>query len=164
MRRPSNPPPLIPILWIFAPMLLLLIGCSGKKPVTTSAANATTANTSAPMPINLVGTEWRLEDLGGAGIMDNSQATIAFPEAGRVAGNSSCNRFTGTVAITGATLKMGPLASTRMACMAEAMSTQEAKYLKALEGATRYEWQDPYLLIYCDGLDKPLRFTKTGGK
>jgi heat shock protein HslJ len=141
-----------------------LIGCSDKKPVTTSAPNATTANTSASMPANLVGTEWRLEDLGGAGIIDNSQATIAFPDAGRVAGNSSCNRFTGTVTITGDTIKMGPLATTRMACMSEAISTQEAKYLKALEGATRYEWKDPYLLIYCDGLEKPLRFTKVNGK
>lgn len=141
--------------------LLLIIGCSNKKPVATSAA--TTANTSAPMPINLAGTEWSLEDLGGAGIIDNSQVTLTFPEAGRVAGISSCNRFTGTVTITGDTLKMGPLATTRMACMSEAVSMQEAKYLKALDGATRYEWKDPYLLIFCDSLEKPLRFTKAGG-
>jgi hypothetical protein len=37
---------------------------------------------------------------------------------------------------------------------------QETKYLSALQAAERYEWKDPDLLIYCKGLDKPLRFTR----
>jgi len=37
---------------------------------------------------------------------------------------------------------------------------QETKYLNALQAAERYEWKDPYLLIYSNGLDKPLRFTR----
>ena len=63
----------------------------------------------------------------------DSRATLAFPEAGKVAGNGSCNRFTGAAEINGSAIKLGPLASTRMACMSEA-STQETGYLKALEG------------------------------
>jgi len=148
------------------PLLIaaLLMGCSDKKPVQSGSASQGTPGVTIPNQtpgpaIHLTGTEWRLEDLGGAGIIDNSQATLAFPEAGRVAGNGSCNRFTGTVALSGETMKISPLASTRMACLSEAVSNQEMKYLKALEGATRYEWKDPYLLIYC-GLEKPLRFEK----
>lgn len=152
-------------------MTAVLLSCSDKRPVAGSGAapssNASTASsaspassTSAPTPINLVGTEWRLDDLGGAGVIDNSQATLTFLEGGRVAGNGSCNRFTGAATITGQTVKMGPMASTRMACPSEAVSNQELKYLKALEGAMHYEWKEPYLLIYCDGLEKPLRFTK----
>lgn len=76
-----------------------------------------------------------------------------------MAGNASCNRFMGPVTIAGNLIKMGPLAGTRMACVSEAVSNQEMKYLKALEGAMRYEWKDPYLLIYSDGMEKPLRFT-----
>jgi heat shock protein HslJ len=149
---------------------ILLMACTDKKPVTNGAAGSATpavttaAATSAATTIDLAGTEWRLEDLGGTGIIDNSQATLAFPEAGRVAGNGSCNRFMGQVTITGSTIKMGPLAGTRMACASEAVGNQEAKYLKALEGATRYEWKDPYLLIYSDGLEKPMRFSKGAGK
>jgi hypothetical protein len=37
---------------------------------------------------------------------------------------------------------------------------QETKYLNALQAAERYEWKDPYLLIYASGMDKPLRFTR----
>lgn len=145
--------------WISLIIFLVLVGCSEKKPAQSGVANTNPPGQAMP-EVNLVGTEWHLEDLGGAGIIDNSQASLAFPEAGRVAGNGSCNRFTGSVTISGETLKISPLASTRMACMSEAASNQEMKYLKALEGATRYEWKDPYLLIYSEGLEKPLRFTK----
>ncbi len=46
---------------------------------------------------------------------------------------------------------MGPLASTRMACIDNNVSKQEDTYLKALGAATRYAYQDPYLLIYAEG-------------
>src|SRR5215472_4668290 len=81
------------------------------------------ANSSSAIPeVSLVGTEWLLRDLGGTPALASPQATLAFPEAGHVAGNGSCNRFTGSVEISGNTLKFGPLASTRMACMANGVS------------------------------------------
>jgi hypothetical protein len=46
-------------------------------------------------------------------------------ERGRVAGKGSCNRFIGTVEITGTSLALRPLGTTRMAC-AESVMTQEA--------------------------------------
>lgn len=45
--------------------------------------------------------EWLLEDLVGLGVIDNSQATITFPEASKVAGNGSCNRFFGPAEVSG---------------------------------------------------------------
>ena len=100
-----------------------------------------------------------LEDLAGNGVMDNVRATLSFPEADKVAGNGSCNRFFGSAEIAGSALKLGPLGSTRMACP-EAVMSQEAKYLNALRAGERYEWKDPYLLVYCKGFEKPLRFTR----
>jgi len=44
-----------------------------------------------------------------------------------------------------------------MACLNDNVGAQVDKYLKALGAATRYAWQDPYLVIDCDGYDKPLR-------
>jgi heat shock protein HslJ len=55
---------------------------------------------------------------------------------------------------------MGPLASSRMTCP-EAVMNQEMKYVNALQAAERFEWKDPYLLIYCRGFEKPLRLTRT---
>lgn len=149
------------VVWMLLGLALLLPGCSRErtpeKP--TPAETSVAPTTQSAGTLNLVGTEWKLEDLAGAGVIENSQATLAFPETGRVAGNGSCNRFMGSVTITGDSLKIGALAGTRMAC-ASAVSTQEEKYLKALQGATRYEWKDPYLLVYVEGTEKPLKYTR----
>jgi heat shock protein HslJ len=108
---------------------------------------------------NLAGSEWLLEDLAGSGVIDNVQATLAFPEAGKVSGKGSCNRFFGAAEIAGDAIKLGPLGTTRMACP-EAVMNQETKYLNALQAAERFEWKDPYLLLHSKGIEKPLRFTR----
>jgi heat shock protein HslJ len=135
--------------------VLSLVSCdSSHKPVQNTPKTALSH-------ISLPGSEWVLTDLAGVPALSNVKATLAFPEAGRVAGNASCNRFTGTVAVADDSIKFGPLASTRMACADNAVSAQEDNYLMALGAATRYAYRDPYLLIYADGFAKPLRFTRT---
>ena len=62
--------------------------------------------------------------------------------------------------INGSAIKLGPLASTRMACMGEA-STQETEYLKALEGVQRFEVKDGKLYLYGSGAEKPLVYRAT---
>src|SRR5262245_8571340 len=125
----------------------MLGGCTANKSSTQTAAPAA--------GVNLTKTQWRLEDLAGKPVIADSRATLTFQETGKVVGNGSCNRFTGTEEISGSTIKMGRLASTRMACMGEA-STQETEYLKALEGAQRFEVKDGKLYLYVSGLEKPL--------
>ena len=109
---------------------------------------------------SLLDTEWLLEDLGGKGVLDRIQATLAFPAPNKVAGNGSCNRFFGGVEINGEAIKFDQLATTLMACPSEAISNQESNYLLALQGAERVVIDGPFLLIYSKGLDKPLRFTQ----
>ena len=48
-----------------------------------------------------------------------------------------------------------------MACADNAASSQETEYLTALAAAKRFELKDSTLLIYAEGYDKPLRFTRT---
>jgi heat shock protein HslJ len=135
---------------------------TGEQPVLTvssiKAARASHAASASKAPIDLPGSEWLLDDLAGSAA-DHGQATLTFPEAGKVAGNASCNRFFASAEITGNAIKLGGMGSTRMACP-EPVMNQEAKYLEALQAAERFEWKDPYLLIYCKGLLKPLRFTR----
>jgi heat shock protein HslJ len=139
---------------------------TGKQPVLdiSSINEAQGTGTAQPAPaqpvsFSLSSSEWLLEDLSGTGVLDNVQATLTFPESGKGAGNGSCNRFFGPAEIKGEAIKLGPLGSSRMACP-EAVMNQEAEYLQALQSAERFEWKDPYLLIYCNGLEKPLRFTR----
>ena len=127
-----------------------------------SGHDSKTANAASPAPAalaSLVGSEWVLTDVAGTPALEKPPATLLFPEAGRTAGSGSCNRFTGGVEISGNTIKFGALASTRMACMDAGVNAQEARYLKALQGATRYSLENGNLLIYCEGYEKPLRFS-----
>ncbi len=110
---------------------------------------------------SLEGTSWRLEDLGGAGVIDNVQATLEFLAGGKVAGKGSCNRFFATATISGATLTIGGIGSTRMACP-PALMNQESKYLEALGKSQRYQIPGTALLIMFGGGEKPLRFARTG--
>ena len=113
-----------------------------------------------PAAPSLTGTEWRLEALGDSAVMERSQATLAFPEAGRVAGNGSCNRFFGSVRIAQGHIGFDQMGSTKMACMGPA-NGQETRYLAALQKAERYEVQGRTLLIHVNGMAQPLRFVQT---
>ena len=135
----------------------LMLACTGSHKPAQAATSGAPAAQPGPT-LNLVGSEWLLEDLGGSGVLDRVQATLAFPESGKVAGKGSCNRFFGTVAISGNKVKFSALGSTKMACP-EAIMKQEDKYLAALQAADRFESNDGNLLIYYVGAEKPLRFS-----
>ncbi len=135
---------------------VLLVGCA-KSPQGADSGVRVTA--PAEIAGGLVGTAWRLEDLGGIGVLDRVEATLEFPEEGRAAGNGSCNRFFGPVAIERESISFGPLASTRMAC-AEPVGNQEAKYLEALQSAERFALDGSTLSIYSKGMETPLRFVR----
>jgi putative lipoprotein len=108
-------------------------------------------------PAGLVGTRWTLEDLGGAGVIEEASATLEFPEPGKVAGSGSCNRFFGTFTINENAISISPLGTTRMAC-AEAVAMQEVSYIRALKSAEHYALRGAVLLIYVRGMQSPLRF------
>ncbi len=78
---------------------------------------------------------WRIEDVDGGGVIDSSRLEITFAPDGGVSGQSGCNAFTGRYTQNGASVDIGPLASTRRAC-AEALMLQEARVLQALDAVT----------------------------
>jgi heat shock protein HslJ len=86
----------------------------------------------------LTGLEWIVETIGGAPLTEKSEATILFLEEGRVAGNASCNRFTGGFQLTGEGLRFGQMAGTMMACE-EPLRRQEERFLGLLMETHRFE-------------------------
>jgi len=86
----------------------------------------------------LTGGEWIVETIGGAPVIDKSEATILFMEEGRVAGNASCNRFIGGYHLTGEGLSFSQMGTTMMACE-EPLSLQEARFLELLQAVFRFE-------------------------
>jgi heat shock protein HslJ len=135
-----------------AALMGLLLGLAGCNPDRLAARSAE----AAPAP-TLEGTQWVLEDLAGAGVLDRAQATLSFGEGGSVHGSGSCNRFMGPVTVEEESISFGALAATRMACP-EAVMNQEERYFAALGGARRFERDGPFLYIYSDEQAAPLRF------
>jgi heat shock protein HslJ len=83
---------------------------------------------------------WRLVAMGepASAVVPQANGLTAEFADGRISGSGGCNRFMGGYKTQGEKLMVEPLASTSMACEGSAMG-QEARYLKALQAAQRYE-------------------------
>ena len=95
----------------------------------------------------LIGIEWLALDIDGTPVKNKTESTISFEDATRVTGNGGCNRFFGTAKLSGETLEVGPLGTTRMACP-ETIMNQEKRFLKALESVRRYRVDDATDMLY----------------
>ncbi len=102
----------------------------------------------------LVGNEWIIEDIDNSGIIDRSRVTMNFGADGRLSGSASCNRLTGSYALSGSMLSVGTIAVTRMAC-APALMNQEQRFLEILGDVSQYRFDDTGALIVStsDGRD-----------
>lgn len=99
----------------------------------------------------LAGTEWQLIQLNGRTVTaEEGRYTITMLEAdGKLVGTGACNRLSGPYrAEESRALKIGPLASTRMAC--PDLETERA-FVAVLESATHYDMDGPMLLLLADG-------------
>jgi len=84
---------------------------------------------------DLIGSQWLAVDISGVGVAGESHSTLRFAAPNQVDGNTGCNPFRGPLATEGASIRLGPLATTRRACTPELMD-QERHYLMALAQAS----------------------------
>ena len=113
-----------------AAIALLVAACSSG-----GGASSGPAESGAADPLN--GTAWVLQSIDDVAVADGLEGTLGF-DAGQASGSSGCNTFSGTYVLSGQSLELGPLATTRMACVDEAVTAFEAAYLSALEGVTAW--------------------------
>lgn len=72
-------------------------------------------------------------------VIAGSQLTAGFDADGRLSGSAGCNTFTATYEVSGQSITIGAIGSTRMACASpDGLMTQETQYLQALATATTY--------------------------
>lgn len=90
--------------------------------------------------------DWMAESIGGQAVIQPGRVTLAFLE-GRVSGRSGCNRYSGPVEVGTTAMKVGPLISTKMACMEAGLMQQESAYLNALQSAQSYSIDGTTLTI-----------------
>ena len=136
--------------WIGAVVAALAFGCASAPP----------SQGQEKAGESLIGSEWELSDLAGLPVLPDRRPTLSFLEPGRITGTGSCNRFGGSADLGDGTIKVGPLATTRMACTPE-IDAQENAFLTALQNARRVELADGNLVVYTESLERPLRFRRT---
>ena len=82
---------------------------------------------STPGTVALAGTDWAIATINGAPPAAARKAVVTFAD-GRVSGNAGCNSFGGSYVLEGNRLTVGPLISTKMACMGPGMTQERAVF------------------------------------
>jgi len=107
---------------------------------------------------------WRLVELadgeGPLPLPANPEATFRWERAeGRFTGHSGCNRYSASGALRGTTLAAGPVAGTKMACLAPDANAVESRLLTLLAAlpALRVEADT---LVFSDGPADVARFVR----
>jgi putative lipoprotein len=103
-----------------------------------------------PARAALQGAPWVAREIGGQPAAAAHRAEITFDPQGRAYGTGGCNRFTGGVTLSGASLRFGAMAQTNMACEEAAMA-QEARFHAALAATRSYRIEDGRLLLLDEG-------------
>ncbi len=105
-----------------------------------SALDYRLMRTPAFVTVTLENTYWKLIELGGEPVDAvegrREPHLVLHPDQGRVAGATGCNRLSGEYRRDGETLSLGPLATTRMACVPG--HDLEPRFLSALEATAGY--------------------------
>lgn len=114
------------------------------RQLTLLDASGKTLATFAAQSTELGGTSWIVTGYNNGNqavvsVLVGSKLTAEFSADGKLGGSSGCNNYTATVEASGKSIKIGPAASTRMACAEPAgVMEQETGYLKALGTAASY--------------------------
>lgn len=97
----------------------------------------------APASAPLVGTRWSLVAVDGEPVAQTSPPNDAHLQllaaGGIAAGNSGCNRFSGSFTSEGSSLAFGPIITTRMACADPTLTALESRFLAAMASVDGFE-------------------------
>ncbi|MFY7864652.1 META domain-containing protein [Roseateles sp.] len=115
------------------------------------AADGKLLQALAPQSLALVGSVWNATGINNGkeavvSLVAGSSVSLNFSAEGRVYGSAGCNQFNGTYKREGAAkLTLGPLVSTRMACLNAEVAEQERAFLKALESVATLQIEGSWL-------------------
>lgn len=115
-----------------------ITGCASSESLQTSP------NASQKQSIDLYNRTWIATQINGVEVktndLSNKRPAIQFDaKAKRFFGADGCNQIQGTFESQGAVLRLGPIASTMMACLGNDNSALSRQYSHALASTTSYE-------------------------
>ena len=80
-------------------------------------------------------------------VLPDSNLGLDFQGDGHVSGSTGCNGLYGLYQVAGASIHLGPLGTTRIACPTDELAAQEANYLAALDAATSWTLDGQSLVL-----------------
>ena len=113
-----------------------------------AACNTLPMGTDNPHQASLKDTAWQLSKLNGQAVnIDSSTPNrphLVFSPELRVSGATGCNRLMGQAKVSGHSISLAPLATTKMACMDDNLETP---FVAALNTAQQYQVKDNQLTL-----------------
>ncbi|TKB44399.1 META domain-containing protein [Thalassotalea mangrovi] len=110
----------------------------------------------------LTSSSWQLTEIEGKRVNINvreDQSNLQIDEQeSRIAGNSGCNLFSGSYQVDGEQITLGPLISSRMACVEEVMKLEQ-DYLGALQKVKSFQRDKQHLTLLDEQNNEVLKFT-----
>lgn len=133
-------------------VVVAMTGC------TTTESLQTSPNASTKESIGLYNRTWIATQINGTDVtssdLSGKRPAIQFDaKAKRFFGADGCNQIQGSFESQGSILRLGPIASTMMACIGKDNSALSRQYANALASTTNYELKG-----------HELRFMDTSGK
>jgi len=111
------------------------------------------------------GPVWRLVQLGNEPVAPGGEAQVQFDRSsGRVSGSGGCNRVSGSFTRSGVALRIGQLASTRMACADPVRGANEAQFVSALQATASYRLAGPGQLALLDATGRTVATLNAAGR
>jgi putative lipoprotein len=104
------------------------------------------ATSGSAMGTDLVGSVWRPSFMSAAELIPGVKMVVNFNPDGKITGSGGCNQFFGGYSVTGNTIKIGPIASTRKGC--PGLIGVEAAFFAMLESAKSFEELNGTLILY----------------
>jgi heat shock protein HslJ len=121
-----------------------LTGCC--KAVRLQDGEAESSEHATPRDILYDG-RWLLEEMEGLRVSEAPRLFLTFTSDGKVTGNAGCNQFSGEAKVAGNSLRLGPLISTRRACVDQARMDREQRFLDAVERTRSWRIDQGHLVL-----------------
>jgi putative lipoprotein len=135
-------------------MLAAGLACGGAAPDGPATEPGPASADEAPTAVGPPVGEWTLVAIDGVELAEGADVTMTIDADGRLSGSSGCNRYTTGATFEGASMSVGPIAGTRMACPEPQMDL-ETSYLGALESAATFAIEDDVLRFFApDGAER----------
>jgi heat shock protein HslJ len=84
--------------------------------------------------------------------LEETTITLSFEQEDHLSGSSGCNSYSGSYELDGRSITIGPLGSTRMACLNDGIMEQETAFVQAMESAHSLSLiEDRLTIVYDEG-------------